>query len=65
MPAGIHDMTHSLFLRFALQKQYAYDDQFVAVNSTNQPHPDTNSIVGDGTDSSGTSLEHKKMGSLN
>jgi len=33
---------HSLFLRFALQKQYAYDDQFVAVNSTNQPHPDTN-----------------------
>jgi hypothetical protein len=34
---------HSLFLRFALQKQYAYDDQFVAVNSTNQPHPDTNS----------------------
>jgi hypothetical protein len=33
---------HSLFLRFAFQKQYAYDDQFVAVNSTNQPHPDTN-----------------------
>jgi hypothetical protein len=33
---------HSLFVRYALQKQYAYDDQFVAVNSTNQPHPDTN-----------------------
>lgn len=33
---------HSLFVRFAFQKQYAYDDQFVAVNSTNAPHPDTN-----------------------
>jgi hypothetical protein len=32
---------HSLFLRYAQQNQYAFDDQFVAVNSTNPPHPDT------------------------
>jgi hypothetical protein len=31
----------SLFLRWGQQNQHAFDDQFVAVNSTNPPHPDT------------------------
>jgi len=32
---------HSFSVRWAQQNQYAFDDQFVAVNSTNPPHPDT------------------------